>query len=157
MASEHRIVRRLALQAMYQLDARSTLDGDDIRQSLIEEQLEEKPGEDESTVHGRADRAMILAQAAFQARKEADDLVRELAPTWPPERQPAIDRAIMRLAHHEMTSGVTPPKVAVNEAIELAKRFSTENSPAFINGLLDKALKRVLAGETNEADHSESV
>ena len=146
MASEHRIVRRLALQAMYQLDARSTLDADEIRQSLIGEQ----PGVDESTAQGRADRAMTLAQDAFKARQAADDLVRELAPTWPPERQPAIDRAIMRLAHYEMTSGVTPPKVAVNEAIELAKRFSTENSPAFINGLLDKALKRVLSAREPE-------
>jgi len=143
MASEPRLVRRLALQALYQIDARSTLDADAIRQSLIEEQ----PGVEESTAQTRADRAMTLAQEAFRARQAADDLVRELAPTWPPERQPAIDRAIMRLAHYEMTSGVTPPKVAVNEAIELAKRFSTENSPAFLNGLLDKALKRVLARE----------
>jgi N utilization substance protein B len=144
MASEHRIIRRLALQAIYQFDARSTLDAEVIRQSLIEEQGDK---EDEQTTQGRADRAMTLARAAFAARKEADDLVRELAPTWPPERQPAIDRAIMRLAHYEMTSGVTPPKVAVNEAIELAKRYSTENSPAFLNGLLDKALKRVLASK----------
>lgn len=142
MASEHRIVRRLALQALYQLDARAGQDADAIRQSLIEEQGHKQ---DEATILGRADRAMRLAQDAYASRQDADALVRELAPTWPPERQPAIDRAIMRLAHHEMTSGVTPPKVAVNEAIELAKRFSTEQSPAFLNGLLDKALKRVLA------------
>ncbi len=153
MANENRIVRRLALQALYQLDARSTLDVEEIRSSLIDEQT----GEDESTAQGRIDRAMTLAEEAFKVRESADELVRELAPTWPPERQPAIDRAIMRLAHYEMTSGVTPPKVAVNEAIELAKRFSTENSPAFLNGLLDKALKRVLANETSAADHSESV
>lgn len=145
MAREERIIRELALQAMYQLDARSTLDADDIRISLLEEQ----GGEEEPASQGRADQAMELARAAYADRKSADDLVRELAPTWPPERQPAIDRAIMRLAHYEMTSGATPPKVAVNEAIELAKKFSTENSPAFLNGLLDKALKRVLASEAD--------
>lgn len=147
MAREERIIRELALQAMYQLDARSTLDADDIRISLLEEQ----GGEAEQAAEGRADQAMALARAAYAERTKADDLVRELAPTWPPERQPAIDRAIMRLAHYEMTSGVTPPKVAVNEAIELAKKFSTENSPAFLNGLLDKALKRVLASEADTA------
>ncbi len=47
-----------------------------------------------------------------------------------------MDRAILRLAHYEIVSGVTPAKVAVNEAVELASLFSTEKSPSFINGLL---------------------
>ena len=69
----------------------------------------------------------------------------ELAPYWPTHRQAAVDRAILRLAHYEMMSGQTPPKVVVNEAVELAKRFSTERSPSFVNALLDKVLKDVLA------------
>jgi N utilization substance protein B len=55
-----------------------------------------------------------------------------------------VDRAILRLAHFEMTSGKTAPKIVVNEAVELAKRYSTERSPSFINALLDKVLKEVL-------------
>jgi transcription antitermination protein NusB len=52
-----------------------------------------------------------------------------------------VDRNIIRLAIHEITSGQTPPKVAIDEAIELAKTFSTENSPSFVNGVLDAVLK----------------
>ena len=69
-------------------------------------------------------------------------------PTWPAPRQPAVDRAILRLAYHEMTTVGVSPKVVVNEAIELAKRYSTERSPAFVNGVLDKVLKSIQrAGE----------
>ncbi|MGH7179274.1 MAG: transcription antitermination factor NusB, partial [Tepidisphaeraceae bacterium] len=48
---------------------------------------------------------------------------------------------ILRLAVYELTSGAVPPKVAIDEAIELAKTYSTENSPAFVNGVLDAVLK----------------
>lgn len=141
MASD-RDIRRLALQALYQLDARDG-DIDAVRESVIE-------GADEGRVRfspEQAERALELAAGAYAMRTETDALVRELAPTWPASRQPAIDRAILRLAYYEMTSGAAPPKVAVNEAIELAKQFSTERSPAFINGVLDKLLKRVLRAQ----------
>ena len=55
-----------------------------------------------------------------------------------------MDRAILRLAQHEIAHGESPPKAVVNEAVELAKAFSTENSPAFINAVLGKVLKRAL-------------
>jgi N utilization substance protein B len=56
-----------------------------------------------------------------------------------------VDRSILRLAVWELTSGQTPPKVVIDEAIELAKSFSTEQSPAFVNGVLDAVLKEVNA------------
>jgi len=147
VASETRTIRRLALQALYQLDARARDTDEADRQVIRESLLDEQPGADPVAAAERADKALALAVGAWEARESADDLVRELAPTWPPERQPAIDRAIMRLAHYEMTSDAAPPKVAVNEAIELAKRYSTERSPAFLNGILDKALKRLAGAE----------
>ena len=52
-----------------------------------------------------------------------------------------MDRSLIRLAVWEMTSTDTPPKVVIDEAIEMAKAFSTENSPAFVNGVLDAVLK----------------
>ena len=67
--------------------------------------------------------------------------VEKLAPQWPPRRQPGVDRNIMRLAVWELTNADTPPKVVIDEAIELAKAFSTEQSPAFVNGVLDAVLK----------------
>ncbi len=130
-----REIRRLAFQALFQLDARGADDPAAIMASLGE------PDADE-TVRAKA---LELAVAAFEKRADADREFQVLAPTWPAHRLAAVDRAILRLAHHEMTSGRTPPKVAVNEAIELAKQFSTEKSPAFVNGLLDKVLKRLAA------------
>ena len=134
-----RDIRRLALQAVYQLDAR---DGDhEAVRASVESSTEEVAAKFSAA---DVDKAMELAERTFESRTEADAMVRELAPTWPAERQPAIDRAILRLAHYEMASGLTPPKVVVNEAIELAKQFGTERSPAFINGVLDKILKRIV-------------
>lgn len=148
MNQPSRLVRRLAFQALFQLDARGTIDADELRAAL------ESP--DEPTP-GDIDRAVSLASAAYQDRGRSDAAMEELAPAWPVHRQPAVDRAILRLAHYEMTSGVSPPKVAVNEAIELAKAYGTEKSPAFVNGVLDKILKRVLAaGGVSHAGADES-
>ena len=74
----------------------------------------------------------------------------QLAPDWPTHRQPPLDRAILRLAHYEMTSGHAPIKVAINEAVELAKNYCAERSPPFINGVLDK-MARCLEGERGES------
>lgn len=140
--STHRDVRRLAFQALFQLDARGERDAPEIKASL---ELDSRPITEEERTQA-FDRAM----AAYKDRAAADAAMLALAPTWPAHRQAAVDRAILRLAHHEMTSGAVHPKVAVNEAVELAKLFSTDKSPAFINGLLDKVLKKVLAATGGE-------
>ena len=145
-----RDIRRLALVALFQLDATKGADPASVRTDLDDTELmdEDRQIVEEASLPlkpGVFDRAFDLAFEAWQARAAADDEMTALAPDWPTSRQPAIDRAILRLAHFEMVSGRTPPKSAVNEAVELAKSFSTERSPAFINGLLGKVLKRVLA------------
>ncbi len=134
-----REIRRLAFQVLFQLDARGAADPAGIRESL--DGLEGYPPKDR-------DKAFELGSAAYAARAEADRELLALAPAWPAHRQAAADRAILRLAWFEMTSGAAAPKVAVNEAVELAKEFSTDRSPAFVNGVLDKVLKRVLKDAT---------
>jgi len=141
-----REIRRLAFQTLYQFDARTP---DDI--STIRSSLDEAPG----FTHPERDKAFALARAAFEDHEQADTVMEALAPAWPVSRQAAVDRAILRLAHYEMTSGRVPPKVAVNEAVELAKAFSTKKSPAFINGLLDKVLKKIIA-QTQEPSQGSS-
>ncbi len=131
-----RDIRRLAFQTLFQLDARADLDAQDVLDSL------ENAGD--FSPKDRA-KAFELATGAYADRDAADKAMLELAPTWPAHRQAAVDRAILRLAHFEMTRVGVHPTIAVNEAVELAKEFSTEKSPAFVNGLLDKILKRVLA------------
>ena len=131
-----RDIRRLAFQALYQLDLTGGTDPQAARRAI--EQSGDWTADD-------LDRALAMASAAYENRHECDQRMTELAPDWPAHRQAAVDRAILRLAYYEMISGQSPPKVVVNEAIELAKRFSTERSPSFINALLDKVLKDVLA------------
>ncbi len=74
------------------------------------------------------------AVAEFEA---LDELIKLHAEHWRIERIAAIDRAILRLAAHELRAGKTPPKVVINEALELAKKFSSEDAAPFINGILD--------------------
>jgi N utilization substance protein B len=62
-----------------------------------------------------------------------------------------LDRAILRLAMHELRTGDTPPKVVINEAVELAKKFSSEGSGAFVNGILDAFRKTLTGGEASSA------
>ncbi|HVZ94421.1 MAG TPA: transcription antitermination factor NusB [Phycisphaerales bacterium] len=142
-----RDIRRLAFQALFQLDARSESETEPLR-AMVEAAASEEVGKFSPE---EINRAFTLASEAYKARRDADAAMNELAPTWPAHRQPAVDRAILRLAHYEMTQGgaagsaAANPKVVVNDAIELAKTYSTDRSPAFVNGLLDKVLKRVLA------------
>ena len=101
--------------------------------------------------------SLSRALRAWEHRAEADRVTAELAPDWPAHRQAAVDRTILRLAHEEMTRGDAPPKVVVNEAVDLAKQFSTERSPAFVNALLDKILKRTMAAAVGHAARQEEA
>ena len=88
-----------------------------------------------------ADKTREFANRLFEgAAKDVaalDEIIGKHCENWRFERLAAIDRAILRLAIHEMSSSDTPPKVVLNEAIELAKKFSSEESGAFVNGVLD--------------------
>jgi N utilization substance protein B len=88
-----------------------------------------------------ADAARNFANQLFEgAANDAaalDQLIASHAQNWKLERVAAIDRAILRLAMHELRTGETPPKVVLNEAVEMAKKFSSEESGAFVNGVLD--------------------
>ncbi len=87
--------------------------------------------------------AIEAAHKTWDARQSLDEWVQRIAPQWPPHRQPLVDRNLIRLAMWELSSKQTPHKVVIDEAIELAKLYSTENSPGFINGVLDAARKEI--------------
>jgi transcription antitermination protein NusB len=74
-----------------------------------------------------------------------DEIIGKHAENWRFERLAAIDRAILRLAIHELRATDTPPKVVLNEAVELAKKFSSEESGSFVNGILDAFRKTMAA------------
>src|ERR1700756_2242156 len=96
-----------------------------------------------------ADKTREFANQLFEgAAKDVaalDDLIGKHCENWRFERLAAIDRAILRLAIHEMSSSDTPPKVVLNEAGELAKKFSSEDSGSIVNGIPDAFRKTMAA------------
>jgi N utilization substance protein B len=95
-----------------------------------------------------ADTTREFANALFEgAAKEvafADEQVRKHAVDWKLERIAAIDRAILRLGIYELRSGETPARIVINESVELAKKFSSEDASAFVNALLDTVRKSLI-------------
>lgn len=124
-----RTIRQQALQLLCQFDA-----GNDDVPSITPENFDE----DNSDTSQPLEDSLKLAKEVWSGRIEADAHIEPLTPEWPIHRQPLVDRNILRLARHEILTGMTPPIVAIDEAIELARLFSTEKSPAFVNGVLDK-------------------
>ena len=97
--------------------------------------------------------AKQLVTGALTHQEEVDTLIRRFAQNWRLERMPTTDRNILRLAIYEMLYEDKVPKVViVDEAIELAKRFGSESSGSFVNGLLDGILKAGLATTKDPAD-----
>jgi N utilization substance protein B len=92
-----------------------------------------------------ADKTRAFANKLFEgAAKDVtslDAIIVKHADNWRFERLAAIDRAILRLAIHEMNGKDTPPKVVLNEAVDMAKKFSSEESGSFVNGILDAVHK----------------
>jgi N utilization substance protein B len=130
--SSRREARARAMQAMYAI----TLGGDDA-QHVVTTVIEEQLGEDKAM----KDFATKLFLSAMGIADEADELVSRHTKNWDLERIALIDRLLLRLAICEMLRFEDiPPKVSINEAIEVAKRYSTDNSGKFINGILDAVL-----------------
>lgn len=130
--SQQRNTRELAMQTLYQLEARGEADLEQIEKSV-----QFSPFSDAS----KSD-SVQLARRAWAMRQQVDAMATELAPDWPTHRQPPVDRAILRLAGYEILSGATPVPVAINEAVELAKAYGSEKSPSFVNGVLDKLAQK---------------
>ena len=87
------------------------------------------------------DFANELFEGALKDTAAIDELIVKQADNWKLERLAVIDRAILRLAIYELRTTETPPKVILNEAVELAKKFSSEEAGAFVNGILDAIRK----------------
>ncbi len=84
-----------------------------------------------------------LFEGAVAGAPSADALASLLSANWRLDRFAAIDRCILRLAIFELQASTAPPSVVINEALELAKKFSSADAPAFLNGVLDAARKSI--------------
>jgi N utilization substance protein B len=92
---------------------------------------------------GAAAYATELVQAFWAKRKRFDKMIAGATERWALSRISLVERNIMRVAVVELTQGEVPPKVALNEAIEIGRDFGGEDSPRFINGVLDRITKRI--------------
>jgi N utilization substance protein B len=144
MASNRHLGRIIALQTLYEYDFRTALADDDAN---LDEILARSLGRYGDKVE---DRAFVerLTRGAAKNAKELDARLAPVAPEWPLSQIALIDHEILRMAAYELTemAEIVPPKVAINEAVELAKSFGSENSSRFINGVLG-TLWRQMNGE----------
>ena len=128
MKRERRRVRIFALQALYEIDCVGHPAGE-----VIARILEENPSLSAEGVEFF--RELVLR--TLENRAELDLLIARCAPEWPVDELAIIDRSILRIALWELAAlKDTPIKVAINEAVELAKRFGSDNAPRFVNGVL---------------------
>lgn len=90
------------------------------------------------------DQPQYLVTDILPSLQTLDDAIKQAAPEWPVDKIAKIDLAILRLATYELLIQKTePPKVVIDEAVELAKEFGNESSPKFVNGVLGTILKTI--------------
>ncbi|MDP3957124.1 MAG: transcription antitermination factor NusB [bacterium] len=131
MANRH-LQRSVAMQSLFEWDFQGKHD-EKSRDVLRRNITEFAPGLEETVF------AEHLVEGTLHERKTIDKLIEKCAPEWPLEQVTVIDRNILRLGIYELMFGnydEVPPKVAINEAIELAKTFGSDSSPRFVNGVL---------------------
>ena len=90
-----------------------------------------------------------LVVEILKKEKEIDSEIAKAAPTWPIDKLNRVDLAILRLSIYELLNSDTPPKVVIDEAVELAKEFGSESSPSFVNGVLGTIFKIDVEGMEN--------
>lgn len=133
-----RQARISALQALYEIDTTQHNAG-----AVLENRLIDVPQPPDGEAFLR-----VLVSGVIRHREQLDTLIQRFAPAWPVAQIAIVDRNILRIALYELTGATeTPPKVAINEAVDLAKTFGSDNSSRFVNGVLGTA---VAAGEKLE-------
>ncbi len=130
--------RRLALQALYEIDCTDHPVG-----MVLSERLESDSYREETRTL-----TIRLVGGVLEHREQLDTLIRRYAPEWPLDQIAILDRNILRIAIYELiVDDSVPVKVAINEAVELAKTFGAESTPRFINGVLG-----TLAARENDSE-----
>lgn len=130
------LAREAALKALYQLDLRSSVPDAEVEELLAREAPQREA----------QDYARIVVKGTRKNLTEIDGEITQVAENWDLGRMAAIDRNVLRLAIYEMTQREDiPPAVAINEAVTIAKKYSTKDSGGFVNGILDQVKNRLAA------------
>jgi N utilization substance protein B len=133
-AGMRRLARELALRLLYQVDI-AQIPLDECFAFAIEHMPIDEAGQQF---------AYNLASGSLQNRAKIDAIIERFAIGWPPDRQPAPDRNVLRLAVYELLyHPETPPSVVISEAVELAKKYNSDESGKFINGVLASVFKHL--------------
>jgi transcription antitermination factor NusB len=128
--------REAALKGLYQLDLRSSVPDNEI-EDLLGRECAQRDAQDY---------ARILIKGTRNKLEEIDREIREVAENWDLARMAAIDRNVLRMAIYELGNREDiPPAVAINEAVTIAKKYSTKDSGGFVNGILDQVKNRLAA------------
>lgn len=141
MASNRHLGRVIVLQSLYEYELRTLAKDPDVDLDIIVakniEPYEKALGDTEFVYN--------LARNVVENFETLDTALAPMAPEWPIESIAAIDRNVLRMGLYELSEcgDSIPPKVAINEAVELAKAFGSENSSKFINGVLGTAYKKL--------------
>ncbi|MBU0573344.1 MAG: transcription antitermination factor NusB [Candidatus Margulisbacteria bacterium] len=123
--------RRVAMQAIYQADMAGISIDEALNNIFDQEQFIDETREF----------ALDLATAALGRKDEIDAIIAKYSKNWPLERMNKVDKSILRLAIYEIISGEMAPSIVINEALELAKKYSANESAKFINGILGAFVK----------------
>lgn len=145
-----RKVRNLVLKTLYEIDSSAHPVEEVLARHLAEEVLSK-----DAEAFSR-----YLLYGVLQHKSELDKLIHEHAPEWPVEQMALIDRNILRIAIYELTTTrETPLKVAINEAVELAKTYGSDSAPRFVNGVLGalatKHADLILSYQPGDADSAQ--
>jgi N utilization substance protein B len=147
MASNRHLGRIVALQTLYEYEFRREVEPD----VDVAEILNRNTQRYESAID---DTAFIseLVNGVIAKTTELDEKLQPIAPGWPINQIARIDRNVLRMGLYELlhNGDVVPPKVAINEAVELAKAFGSDNSSKFINGVLGTAMRTLVEGESDD-------
>lgn len=134
--------RERALKILFQADVRGTTPGETLQQLVDDDRARVMldDGDDEVDGFTRA-----LVGGVGEHLEEIDGLIARYARRWQISRMPVVDRTVLRLATYELLYEVTPAAVAIDEAVELAKSLSTDDSGRYVNGVLESIRKDVTA------------
>lgn len=146
MASNRHLGRIVCLQSLYEYEFRRDAKDENVDiDNIIAKNIE--PYE---KALGDTDFVRRLTKGVFDHAKELDEALQPIAPEWPIASISSIDRNILRMGLYELTytQEEVPPKVAINEAVELAKAFGSDNSSKFVNGVLGTVFRE--QGEEQE-------
>jgi len=133
--------RERALQALYQID---------VAAAGIDDALQSFWKSFEPTEREVQELAEQLVRGVARDRRRVDDLIEGVSTNWRLDRMAKVDRNVLRMATWELVEGDAPVKVVINEAIELGKKYGSESTGAFVNGVLDKILQGLPATRKRE-------